>query len=113
MEAKYKFTGGQQGAVGDEASATNFTQVWQANAQRIDLLALASELEDLRGKLTPLAHEPSHFSALSEVAKIEKAARAGNGPVTLEHLKTVDRWFWDSVTTAGPGVAAAKHALGL
>lgn len=115
MEPKYKFEGGQFGAVGDGASATNFTQVWNANASQIYLPALASELADLREMLLPEAQEPSHVAAIAEVAMAEKAAVEGDGARALQQLKKAGSWVWDTATKVGIGVAtmAAKRALGL
>jgi hypothetical protein len=114
MESKYKIVGGQHGAVGDGATASNFTQVWQSSASNIDLSSLAEELAILREALRSQAQEPGHFTALSEITSAENAAREGNGPVVLEHLKKAGTWVWDVATKIGIGVAtaAAKAALG-
>lgn len=117
MAPKYNFEGGQFGVsvVGDGASASNFTQVWGANALRIDLAALASELADLKVHLVAEAREPSHFAAIAEVASAEQAAIEGKGEVALERIKAAGTWVWDVATKIGIGVAsaAAKQALGL
>jgi hypothetical protein len=114
MESKYKILGGQQVVVGDSGTASNFTQVGQSSASNIDLSSLADELAILREALRSQAQEPGHFTALSEVTSAEKAAREGNGPVALEHLKKAGAWVWDVATKIGIGVAtaAAKAALG-
>lgn len=115
MDAKYKITGGQQGAVGDNARAENFTQVWAAAAGKIDLAALAAELTALRTALAGGASAPEHFNDLGKIAAAEQAARKGDGPGALEQLKSVGAWLWGAATKIGIGVAiaAAKTALGI
>jgi hypothetical protein len=115
MEAKYKITGGQQGAVGDGATASYFNQVWTTNGAQINLAQLATELAALRSALDAHVKDETHRTAANEVALAEQSAKAGDGPRVLEHLKKAGAWFWDVATKIGIGVATAeaKTALGL
>jgi len=115
MEAKYKITGGQQGAVGDGATASYFNQVWTTSGTQINLPQLATELAGLRSGLNAQVKVETHRAAANEVALAEQSAKAGDGPRALEHLKKAGAWFWDAATKIGIGVAtaAAKTALGL
>ena len=114
MEAKYKTTGGNIGVIGDNAQAHDFSQVWTATSGQIDLAALAEELAKLRNDMSKEATEPNHFTAMSEVNEAEKAAKNGDGPNALQHLKGAGTWVWDVATKVGIGVvtAAAKSTLG-
>lgn len=115
MDSKYKISGGQIGAVGDNAHAQNFTQVANSTVEKIDLPALSQELETLIVELKKQASEPADFEDLSKVVAAKKAADAGDGSGALEHLKKVGAWVWKAVGVIGAGVAiaAAKKALGL
>ena len=115
MDSKYHISGGQQGAVGDNARAEHFTQMWASSGDKIDLATLASELKTLRAALREKASDKEHYESLGEVVAAEKAATEGNGPGALEHLKKVGAWVWDVATKIGVGVAitAAKTALGI
>ena len=108
---------GQAGAVGPGSHAENmtFNQIWNKSAPGIDIDQLAHELTMLRTALTKQASEPDHFVALGAVAAAEKAAKSGDGPGALQHLKAAGTWVWDVATKIGIGVAtaAAKGALGI
>jgi len=107
---------GQAGAVGPHAEAHDmtFNQIWAESTSNIDIHQLGRELAELRSGLSKQASEPDHFVALGEVAAAEKAAKDGDGPRALEHLKRAGTWVWDVATKIGIGVAtaAAKSALG-
>src|SRR5262249_17480764 len=107
---------GQAGAVGPHAQAHDmtFNQIWTKSGGNIDLNQLGHELTELRSALSKQASEPNQFVALGEVAAAEKAAKGGDGPGALEHLKKAGTWVWDVATKIGVGVAtaAAKSALG-
>lgn len=115
MGSTYQIYGGQQGAVGDNAAATNFTQIWQAHSTDLDLSALADELAALRLKLEEFASEPVHSVALSNLALAEEAARTGDGGTALAQMKKAGAWVWDVATKVGIGLmtAAAKQAIGI
>jgi hypothetical protein len=108
---------GQAGAVGPGAHAENmtFNQIWNKSGSAIDVQQLGRELTALRTALNKEASEPEQFVALGEVAAAEKAAKEGDGPTALRHLKTAGAWVWDVATRVGIGVAtaAAKTAIGI
>jgi hypothetical protein len=108
---------GQAGAVGPGAHAhdMNFNQIWNESAARIDTAQLATDLSQLRENLLKQASEPEQYIAIGEVAAAEAAAKAGDGPKALEHIKKAGSWVWDTGAKIGIGVAiaAAKGALGL
>lgn len=115
MESKYKITGGNQGAVGDQAEAHDFTQVSNQTLGSIDMTALASELSRLRAEARKEATEPEHDIAVSEIAKAEQAAKEGQGSKVMEHLKSAGKWALDVATKIGTSVAleAIKKSTGL
>jgi hypothetical protein len=49
--------------------------------------------------------EPENDIAVSEIAKAEQAARSGNGPKALEHLRSTGKWALDLATKIGTSVA--------
>jgi hypothetical protein len=108
---------GQAGAVGPSSHAENmtFNQIGNKPGSDIDVQELAGELTALRSALSKAASESDHFVALGEVALAEKAARGGDGPTALQHLKKAGAWVWGIATTIGIGVAtaAAKSAFGI
>lgn len=115
MGDQYKV--GQAGAVGPNAHAHDLTfqQIWHESAGSIDTAQLARELTELRSVLSKEASEPEQYVALGEVAAAEQAAKAGDGPKALQHLKSAGSWVWDIGTKVGVGVAvaAAKATLGI
>ncbi len=108
---------GQAGAVGPGAHADHLTfhQIWNKCGSNIDIQKLADELTTLRNDLNKTASDPDQFVALGEVAAAEKAAKSGDGPTALQHLKQAGAWVWEVATKVGTGIAiaAAKNALGL
>jgi hypothetical protein len=105
MESKYKITGGNQGAVGDESVAHDFTQVSNQTLGSIDMTALATELSRLRAEARKDAVEPDHDIAVSELAKAEQAAKEGQASAVMQHLKSAGSWALDVATKIGTSVA--------
>lgn len=113
MESKYKITGGTQGAVGDNAQASNNTfNTW--NQSGGDLKTLASQLAQLRAELGKQAKSPEEFESAAAIAKAETAAQKGDGSSVFEHLKSAGKWALETATSIGIPVAiqAIKTALG-
>jgi len=114
MESKYKITGGNQGAVGDEAVAHDFTQVSNQTLGSIDMTALAAELARLRVEARKDAVEPEHDMAVSDIAQAEQAAKEGQPSKVVQHLKSAGTWALDVATKIGTSVAveAIKRSMG-
>ena len=89
---------GQIGAIGTDVRAKdmNFNQTWNQLAGEIDLRELASELAKLRQEMKNEAIETEHHIALGEIAKAEQAAKSGDGPKVLEHLRSAGTWVFGS-----------------
>jgi hypothetical protein len=108
---------GQAGAVGPNARAQGFSlqQVWEQNAERIDLGALARELASLRSAMRNEATTAEHDVAIGAVAAAEVAANKGDGPAALVKLREAGKWALQVATAIGVAVAAAalKTALGI
>lgn len=117
MQVGDNYSAGQAGAMGPNAQAAGntFQQIWQQNQGRIDLAALATELEALRREMREEATAPAHDVAIGEVAAAQAAAAEGKGAKALEHLRNAGRWAFDVSTKIGVGVAtgALKAVLGL
>jgi hypothetical protein len=114
MESKYKITGGNVGAAGDNAVAHDFTQVSNQTLGAIDMSALATELARLRSEARKDATEPEHDIAVSDIAKAEQAAKEGQTSVVVQHLKSAGTWALDVATKIGTSVAveAIKRSMG-
>ena len=115
MGPKYNITGGNQGAVGDNASAQNFTQMWNGIGGDIDLPTLKEQLSRLRQEARSLAETRDQDAAVVAIGDAEAAAAAGDGPTVLEHLAKTGKWAFDVATKIGVSVAAAalKSAMGM
>jgi hypothetical protein len=111
--SKYNISGGQIGAVGDHASASNnvFNQWNQSGG---DLEKLAKDLATLRAELGKQAAQPEQFEAAAAIARAETAAKEGDGPAVFEHLKKTGQWALGIATSIGVPVAveALKKAIG-
>jgi hypothetical protein len=107
---------GPTGAVGDNAHAHDitFNQIWNQLQGTIDLPKLADELSRLRQEMKNEAVEPEQDIAVSEIAKAEQSAKAGEGSKTVEHLKSAGKWAFDVATKIGTSLAAEalKKTLG-
>ncbi len=108
---------GQTGAIGPNASVegSTFNQIWLRDAEHLDLPTLTEELGRLRAALRAMATTPEQDQVVAEVGQAELAARNGNGPGALRHLRTVGKWALGAATSMGAGVAAAaiKSAIGI
>ena len=100
---------GQAAAVGPGAQVQeiNFKQIWQAAGAELDLGQLARELAELLPALKKEAKEPADYRAIAEVGEAEAAAKAGQGPKALEHLKKAGKWAFGVAEKIGVGVATA------
>src|SRR4030095_145114 len=107
---------GQAGAVGRQAHAHDmtFSQTWQKLEGSVDLNRLAAELQQLHEAMRRDATEPGHQLAAGAVAAAEQSARQGDGPKTIEYLKSAGKWTLSIAEKVGVDVAAAviKGALG-
>jgi len=116
MRDKYDISG-QAGAVGPDSQARDitFNQMWRDQSQNINLPILAQELARLRSALRQEACSPEHDIAMGDVANAEIAAKDGDGPKVLEHLRAAGKWALSCAEKIGTGVvvAAIKTALGI
>lgn len=111
------YTAGQAGAMGPGATASNMTlqQVWNQMQASVTVEELAKELSVLRTAMRSEASEPEHEISIGAVAAAEAAAKAGDGPKTLEYLKKAGTWAFDVATKIGVNIASSvlKGTLGL
>jgi hypothetical protein len=106
MRDSYKV--GQAGAVGPNAHGHDitFNQVWTELQATIDLTRLAEELSSLRQEMRKVALEPEQDIAISEIARAEQSAKAGDGSKTVACLKSAGKWALDVATKIGTSLAA-------
>jgi uncharacterized protein YjbI with pentapeptide repeats len=112
---KYETTG-QSASVGPGAHAhdISFNQVWNQLSQDIDLPKLAEQLSELRQALKGEAKTIEQDTAVGEIAHAEAAAKNGDGPGVLKHLKKAGKWTFDVARDIGTDVAAEviKKSIG-
>jgi hypothetical protein len=113
---KYEIQG-QAGAIGPGAHAHDFkfNQVWNQLSQDIDLSKLSDQLSELHLALKGKAKTLEQDAAAGEIANAEAAAKIGDGPKVLKHLKNAGKWTFDVARDIGVNVAAEviKKTLGL
>jgi hypothetical protein len=111
------YKAGQAGAMGPNAHAhdMSFTQIQYELPRSIDLAQLANELSTLRQQMKKEAREPDQDIAVSNIAKAQQAAKAGDRSQIVEHLKGAGKWALDVATKIGTSLAveAIKHASGV
>jgi len=112
-----KYEASQVGAQGPGAHARKMTfqQIWNQSQGDIDLPKLAADLATLRSAMKAEAVSPEDDASVGLVAAAETAAKKGDGPTTMQHLKAAGKWAFDIATNVGTAVASAalKTALGL
>jgi hypothetical protein len=108
---------GQVAAVGPNAHVhdVTFNQLWEQSSEQIDLQTLAAELGNLRAALRSEAKTPDDDQIVADIGQAELAAKNGNGPDALRHLRNAGKWALGVATSIGAAVAAAaiKSAAGL
>jgi uncharacterized protein YjbI with pentapeptide repeats len=114
---KYEISG-QAGAVGPNAHAhhNTFNQQINHSEQSIDLVAVASELAQLRLAIAAKQDSsPQTAIALGRVAEAELAATEKNTPKVIEHLKAAGKWTMDFAREIGKDVVAEaiRQAMGM
>lgn len=102
------------GAIGSGAhvSDMNASQTWNQINEGFDPTELVSELAELVKEMRDGAAEPYHYASLTEVARAEEAAKAGNNSKVMEHLKAAGGWALQVATQMGSKlvVEAIKQA---
>ncbi|MDR6661418.1 hypothetical protein J2W51_004004 [Tardiphaga robiniae] len=101
----YSITGGQQGAVGDNARAENFTQI----------SGLAQELNELAAEMGRQARTTEQHQAVKSMTEADQAVRDGDKETASEKIKAAGAWALKVATDLGKDVAAKVIAsqLGL
>ena len=121
--SKYDLRGANVGAVGDNASASDFVQgqnlnVIRVEGQEFDRFQLATELSKLHAAITQ-GNVPGSEGSVDKnqmaLKEAETAARAGNGEGVKASLSKLSRWVLRLAQATGSAVAAAAiaHTLGL
>jgi len=94
--SKYSISGGNQGVVGDNARAENFTQ----NAVFI------RELSDLTAELAKRARTPEQLEAARQIADAEAIAKTGDSSAVRKKLKAAGAWALGVAKEVGTDVVA-------
>lgn len=112
-----KYEAGQVGAQGPHAHAHDmtFNQIWNQTKDKIDLPALAKELNALRNEMQKSAKEAEDYAEIGTVANAEIEAQRGDGPKVLSALAKAGQWTLKVAEKIGVGVAIAaiKTACGI
>lgn len=104
--SKYNISGGNQGAVGDNAQARDFTQVSANQSQNFNLETLARELRLLHEAARERAAGTGQSDAVHEIAEAESAAIHGDEGRVREHLARAGKWALDVARDVGVELAA-------
>jgi hypothetical protein len=109
---------GQVGAMGDNAHAHDmtFNQTVNNTGESLDLVALASELTQLRMAIrNKQDSSPQADVAIGEIAKAEIAAGDQDESGVWQHMKAAGRYALDTATTIGTTLAAEaiKKSMGM
>jgi hypothetical protein len=122
VHVNYNIQGSNIGAVGDNASASDFVQgqtvnVIKVGGQDLDQVKLIAELGDLRAAIGrgEASHEGSAEDAQAVLAEAETAARHGDGEKVKASLAKLGRWVLQLAQATGAVVAATAiaHAMGI
>ncbi len=73
------------------------------------------ELSELREALKNKSYTIEQDQAVGEIADAEKAAKSGDGPGAIKHLKSAGKWVLDVSTNLGTNIATEliKKSMGL
>lgn len=108
----------QAGAVGPNAQAVNFSQLWNEFATSEDVAeALAEQLSKLRAEMKregSSVSSPEADAEMGAIAKAEVAAKKGDGSRVMQALKEAGLWALKTAERLGLALAeeALKKALG-
>lgn len=114
-DSKYNISGGQQGAVGDNATAHDFTQQQITQQQPVDLKVLAEQLGQVVAAAKTQATEPEHQLAIGSIEAAKAAAEKGDESKALSFLKTAGKWVLGIADDIGAKIAVEviKKQIGL
>lgn len=109
MDSKYKILGGQQGAVGDNAQASEFTQVSSLSSDTATLNEMVTQLSLLRAELKKKAKEEEEAGndtskydvAIGSVTAAKDAADKGDESKVRGYLATAGGWVADFASKVG------------
>lgn len=95
----------------------DYKQIWfefQASTNDYEN-KLIEELSALREALKTKSHTIEQDQAVGEIADAEQAAKLGNGPSVIKHLKSAGKWVLDVSTNLGTNIATEllKKSMGL
>lgn len=111
-------SGGQQGAVGDNAVAHDFTMNSNSAIDDVDLAALTQQLSLIRQEAMAEAMKtgaPGDAIAAGKIAEAEAAASAGDKEKAITSLKACGKWALELATKVGASLLEnlLKKELGL
>ncbi len=109
MDSKYKILGGQQGSVGDNSPASDFTQISSPSSDTETLSDLATQLSLLRAELKKKAKEEEDAGndtskydvAIGSVVSAKDAADKGDESKVRSYLASAGEWVADFATKVG------------
>jgi hypothetical protein len=118
MADKYVISGGQQGAVGDNAVAHDFTMNSNSAIDDVDLAALTQQLSLIRQEAMAEAMKtgaPGDAIAAGKIAEAEAAASEGDKAKAMASLKACGKWALELATKVGASLLEnlLKKELGL
>jgi len=106
MGDNYNISGGQIGAVGNQAKAENniFNQANYQVPANLNYEQLTAELDQLKTILKDKADTPEEYLALAEVANARQAAIEKDGSKVVQKLLDAGKWAFDTAKDIGVGI---------
>lgn len=95
----------------------DYKQIWFDFQASIDDCEnkLVKELSDLRETLKAKSHTIEQDQAVGKIADAEQAAKSGDGPGVIKHLKGIGKWVLEVSTNLGTNIVTEliKKSMGL
>lgn len=95
----------------------DYKKIWVESQDGTDSYRdkLMRELSELREALKDKSYTIEQDQAVGEIADAEQAAKAGDGPGAIKHLKSAGKWVLDVSTNLGTNIATEliKKSMGL
>jgi uncharacterized protein YjbI with pentapeptide repeats len=95
----------------------DYKKIWLESQESTDGYRdkLIMELSELREALKNKSYTIEQDQAVGEIADAEKAAKSGDGPGAIKHLKSAGKWVLDVSTNLGTNIATEllKKSMGL
>ena len=95
----------------------DYKKIWIESQATLDeyQYKLIKDLSEIREALKNESNTIEQDQAIGEIANAEQAAKSGDGPAAIKHLRNVGKWVLDVSTNLGTNIATEliKKSMGL